>query len=123
MRDTDAIFEMWARWCYAGGFAAAGSQWEFAPSTGSGGGTAPVVDCIEFEIEMALSRLNVKKPGTMRVVQVEYGVDTPRGLSVFAKHLDKSLAINISLRTYERRLSAAKKHVLSCPDVLRFIHG
>lgn len=121
-RGADQIFEAWARWCVSGGTAPPGGSSIMAKmieSKGhmmfsSGGGAAPMVDCIESKVEAVLMQLFTIDPITVKVVRFEYlgcfiGDDNGEPLN----QLRKADQLGVSLRTYERRLAKGRKHVLT----------
>ncbi len=120
--ELDELFELWARWCFAGG-----SQADTPPSllarwmdskghiVFGAGGCAPT-DKVEERIEAAVLAISVDEPMTALVLRYEYGVWSAvgewRGKSGHAlKQADKASAMGVSLRTYRRRLAAGRAEV------------
>lgn len=121
-RGADQIFEAWARWCVSGGVCMPGGSSMMAKMIeshghmmfGSGGGSSPIVDCIEAKVEAALMQLFTTDPITVKVVRFEYlgrfiGVDDGEPLN----QMQKAHQLDLSLRTYERRLAKGRNHVLT----------
>lgn len=121
-RGADQIFEVWARWCVSGGVCLPGGSSMMAKmieckghmNFGSGGKAAPVVDCVEANVEAALMQLFTTDPITVKVVRFEYlgrfiGVDDGEPLN----QMRKAHQLGLSLRTYERRLAKGRNHVLT----------
>ena len=123
--DTlDAAFELWARWSCAGHAVSAGRSMlamlidnkgeMFFGGSGSGG---PPSDGIECAIEVAVLSLFAADPLNADVLRMEYNaawwlVAARRGIEQYdprgADQYNKAHALGISLRTYERRLKAAR---------------
>ncbi len=116
--ELDELFELWARWCFAGG-----SQPDTAPSllarwmdnkghmVFGGGGCAPT-DTVEERIEAAVFAIAANEPMTAKVLRWEYGVWSWRGEDDKAlKQADKAAALGVSLRTYRRRLASGRAWV------------
>lgn len=68
--------------------------------------TGPDVDCVEFRIEQAVSALAKQSQQQAAVVRCEYSIKHQR-----LRQLDRSLLLNMSLRTYQRHLSHAKTFI------------
>jgi len=121
--ELDELFELWARWCFAGGV-----QPDTPPSllarwmdskghmVFGGGGCAPT-DTVEERIEAAVLAIAASEPTTAEVLRWEYGVWSQgvghwRGKDATAlKQADKAAALGMSLRTYRRRLAAGRATV------------
>lgn len=120
--ELDELFELWARWCVSGG-----TQPGAAPSllarwmdnkghmVFGAGGCGPT-DAVEERIEAAVLAISMTEPLTAKVLRFEYGVWSGagewRGKEAKAlKQADKADALNVSLRTYRRRLAAGRAAV------------
>lgn len=122
--NLDAALELWARWSCADQSVSAGrsmlaklidnkGELFFGGSVGGG----PAADGIECAIEAAVLSLFAADPLNADVLRMEYNAAwwlvaarrdieqyDPRG----ADQYNKAHALGISLRTYERRLKAAR---------------
>lgn len=111
----DAHFEKWARWVHTGQITRASSIMQKIMDGGSfcrvGGGSSPIIDCVELSIESALLRLQVTNELAVVVCRVEYGAKAIKNLPVDASRETRALRMGMSLRTYNRRLKEARDHV------------
>lgn len=121
-KGLDQIFEAWARWCLSGNVCLQSGCSMIAKlienkghiSFGGGGKVAPIVDCVEADVEAALMQLFAVDPITVEVVRFEYlgsfvGISDGKPLN----QMRKAHHLGVSLRTYERRLAKGRKHVLT----------
>lgn len=122
--ELDELFELWARWCYGGSssnMAGPSLLARWMDSKGHivfGASSAGPTNSVEERIEAAVFALSTREPMTARVLRWEHGVGSEvwgwRGDDDNAKALtqaDKAQALGISLRTYRRRLAAARAEV------------
>ncbi|MSU98448.1 hypothetical protein EB795_31790 [Pseudomonas mandelii] len=123
--DTlDAALDLWARWSCADQTASAGRSMlaklidnKGELFFGGGGSSGPQTGGIECAIEAAVLSLFAADPLNADVLRLEYNaawwlVAGRRGIEHYdprgADQYNKAHALGISLRTYERRLSAAR---------------
>lgn len=117
-------YELWARWCEAGGTISAGRSMlaklidnKGEIFFGGSGGSSEPVDCLEAQIESAVVALAITSPICADVLRLEYDAGwwqvatrraikayDPRGVGQF----EKAEALGISFATYKRRLSEAR---------------
>tara|TARA_B100000700_G_scaffold330799_1_gene459155 strand:- start:1494 stop:1898 length:405 start_codon:yes stop_codon:yes gene_type:complete len=109
------LLDMWARWVHTGQVVKAKSILQkimdgdsFARS---GGGSSPMIDCVELNIEAALMRLAVTNASAVAVCRVEYGASFLPNLPIDAKRDARALRMGMSLRTYNRRLKEARDYL------------
>lgn len=109
------LLELWARWVHTGQVVKAKSILQkimdgdsFARSNG---GSSPIVDCVELNIESALTRLIVINKNAVLVCRVEYGATFLPNLPIDATREARALRMGMSLRTYNRRLKEARDHI------------
>ncbi|WP_146154632.1 hypothetical protein [Photobacterium leiognathi] len=112
--------ERWAHWCRNGqliaGYGSVMSKMianKGVMCFGSGGGKAPVIDCIEADIEAALMQLAVNKPKVVEVVRMHYLAVYYPGINEQSTQFEKSLRMGISLRTYSTRLKQGRDAVIA----------
>lgn len=122
--NLDAALELWARWSCADQSVSAGRSMLaklidnkgelFFGGSVSGG---PAADGVECAIEAAVLSLFAADPLNADVLRMEYSaawwlVAARRGIEHYdprgADQYNKAHALGISLRTYERRLKAAR---------------
>lgn len=113
--SLNRFLELWARWVHTGHVVKAKSILQkimdgdsFARS---GGGSSPMIDCVELNIEAALMRLMVTNKNAVLVCRVEYGATFLPNLPVDATREARALRMGMSLRTYNRRLKEARDHI------------
>ncbi|TMP51454.1 hypothetical protein [Pseudoalteromonas sp. S1688] len=108
----ERYFEAWARWVHSGHVSASKSILQKIMDgdsfTRSGGGSSPIIDCVELNIESALMRLKVSNEAAVTVCRVEYGALYLKNLPVDANRETRALRMGMSLRTYNRRLADAR---------------
>lgn len=111
----NSLFDSWARWVHTGHVVKAKSILQkimdgdsFARS---GGGSSPMIECVELNIESALMRLKVTNEAAVSVCRVEYGAVFLPNLPVDAPRHVRALRMGMSLRTYNRRLKEARDHI------------
>jgi hypothetical protein len=115
----DDVFNSWARWVNQGGNAPTGQSIlsKLIENKGiffySGGGSGPMLDCIEAEVELALSALHLDNPASVHLFRLDYAAIRQRGFDASKPQLEKALALGISVRTYKRRLSVARAFVIN----------
>ena len=111
------LLELWARWVHTGQVATAKSILQKIMDGDSfdrsGGGSSPMVDCVELNIESALMRLKVTNEAAVLVCRVEFGAKFLPNLPVDANRETRALRMGMSLRTYNRRLKDARDYVES----------
>ena len=117
--QLDPLMERWAHWCQNGqliaGYGSIMSKMivnQGVMAFGSGG-KAPIVDCIEAEIEAAVMNIAVKKPNVAHLLRVHYGAIHLPGLSLDANNFERSLKMGMCLRTYKVQLLAGRTAVMS----------
>lgn len=122
MRESEFsdIVEAWARWCHQGKLMPVGSSImsRFIENKGhitfgSGGTSAPIIDCIESDIELALMALNDRDPDAVMLFRLEHGALRMNKFDPTKPQLEKAACLGISVRTYRRRLAKCKEHVLT----------
>ncbi len=114
------LFELWARWCVSGSVlppSGASILSKMVDNRGlllfaSGGAKSPNLDCIEADIERALSLLFVSDPTTVKVLRFEYLGRFKREDNTPVNQLRKAASLGMSIRTYERRLSKGRRFVI-----------
>lgn len=119
-QQVNQLFEMWARWCVSGSvLPASGASIlsKMIDNNGllvfaSGGAKSPNIDCIESDVERALSALYLKDPLTVKVVRYEYLGQFKNEDNVSLNQVRKAASLGMSIRTYERRLAKGRKYVL-----------
>lgn len=123
------LFDCWARWVNAGGVATSGQSVlsklidnQGVMNYGSGGGSGPVVNCIEADIEAALMSLQADNPEAVELFRLEYSAIKRPGFNPSKPQFDKAHSLNISVRTYKRRLSTVRKHVINQLKLTRNPH-
>lgn len=126
--DTlDVALDLWARWSCADQSASVGRSMlaklidnKGELFFGGGGGSGPQTGGIECAIEAAVLSLFATDPLTADVLRMEYNaawwlVAGRRGIEQYdprgADQYNKAHAMGISLRTYERRLKAARTFI------------
>ncbi|MCF1457386.1 MAG: hypothetical protein LPH21_07415 [Shewanella sp.] len=124
--ELDELLEGWARWVDAGGVIAPGGSSMLGRLIdnqgmmffGSGGGSDPLVDCIEAKIESCVLQMALAQPQRADVLRLEYGagwhsVTARQGVRGYnpqtADQFDNARVLACSLRTYRRRLAAARE--------------
>ncbi|MCD5980546.1 hypothetical protein AUC61_24010 [Pseudomonas sp. S25] len=127
VNNLDGAFELWARWSCADRAAPAGRSMlaklidnkgeMFFGGSGSGG---PAADDIECSVEAAVLSLFSRDELAADVLRIQYNaawwlVAARRGIEQYdprgADQYSKAHALGISLRTYERRLKAARTFI------------
>ena len=124
----DDALELWARWCFAGGQQASAGRSMLAKLIdnkgelmfGGSGGSSEPSDSLEGAVEAAVLRLFGRDPLCADVLRLEYGAGwwevtqrrqirgyDPRGIGQF----EHAAALEISLRTYRRRLAEARAYI------------
>lgn len=124
----DDALELWARWCFAGGESVSGGRTMLAKLIdnkgelmfSAGGGSREPSDSLEGAIESAVLTLFARDPLCADVLRLEYGAGwwevaqrrkirgyDPRGIGQF----EHAAALDISLRTYRRRLAEARTFI------------
>ncbi|MET4696983.1 hypothetical protein [Endozoicomonas lisbonensis] len=124
LTDLDALLEAWARWCVTGlggfgGGSVLARMIDFkgneALMYGAGGCKAPV-DELEGQVEAAVMNLAASDPKAAEVIRAEFGVgwfeDGRRMETARKGQVEKAHRLAISVRTYQRKLKKAKKHVM-----------
>ncbi len=123
--DIDDLLEAWARWCHSGGVVLGSGSSMLAKmidnkglmNFGSGGGKSPVVDCIEARIEAIVMVMANQNQLRADVLRLEVGagwmaVAKRRGFRGYDPmtmgQFEKANALGVSVRTYRRRLAAAR---------------
>jgi len=116
-KPLSILLEDWARWCQGGKSVASTASTmsrimaEGGNMTFGGGATAPVVDCVELDIEMALATLAKTHPQAVDTLRVDTAaIYTPR-LKSNAPQIEKAHYMGVSLRTYQRRLTLCRHHL------------
>ena len=126
--DTlDVALDLWARWTCADQSAPAGRTMlaklidnKGELFFGGGGSSGPQTGGIECAIEAAVLSLFTADPLNADVLRMEYNaawwlVAARRGIAQYdprgADQYNKAHALGISLRTYERRLKAARAFI------------
>lgn len=119
----DRQLEAWARWVHRGGFDLRQSSMLARLIDNKGvilfdgnGGSKPLdISSSEANIEAALMRLSSKSPDDVVTLRFEYGA-----IRIERKHADelttqrkRALAMGISLRTYQARVSRAKSFLIT----------
>lgn len=118
--EIEKLFDDWARYeTHGNGFSGAAGKSIFErleegmgqllPS-GSGGGFE--IDTKESRLSGAVSRLALNKRLLADILRLEYGVITRKGSHPTDTQMARADAIGLTLRTYSRKLSAARKWVL-----------
>lgn len=81
---------------------------------GGPGGSKPLdLDSIEADIEAALMRFAANNEVAVLVLRVEYGAISHHRLRGLTKQREKALALGMSLRTYQTKLSQVKAFLRS----------
>lgn len=127
--SLDVALDLWARWTCADQTAPAGRSMlaklidnKGELFFGGGGGSGPQTGGIECAIEAAVLSLFAADPLNADVLRFEYNaawwlVAARRGIAQYdprgADQYNKAHALGISLRTYERRLKAARASIES----------
>ncbi len=115
--QRDKQFDSWARWCVSGGSlpgykSIMGKMMQDQGVMTFGSGPAsPVIDCVELEIENALSVLAKTNLPAVQIIRFEYGAVNLQGLNASATQLQKANKLEISVRTYRTRLKLAREFV------------
>lgn len=113
--NLERYLEMWARWVRSGQITRSTSILQMIMEGGSfsrgGGGSSPIIDCVELNIESALLRLSVTNEPAVLVVRVEYGVLRVQGIATSTVREARALRLGMSLRTYNRRLKDARDYI------------
>lgn len=128
----DALLDAWALWSarvfegMGGGGASLLARWMDSKGHLIFSGGAPAgrsgYDCVEARIDSTVAQMAVADLLTADVLRLEYAagwwsVAYRRGLNDYTPHgmgqLQNALALNISLRTYRRRLAQARAAVES----------
>lgn len=121
----DELMESWARWCQAGkvvpgcGTSMIGKMMDNQGLMHFGGGPRrdPLVECVEARIEAVVVTLASEAPEQADVLRLEYGAGVREvvqrlGLRGYdprtAGQFETARALGMSLRTYRRRLAAAR---------------
>ncbi len=116
LRRVNSWLERWARWVHLGSAQQAKSMLQVIMEggligRGAGGAATPMLDCIEMDIEAALSRLSISDPKSVLVLRVEYGAKKLPNIPLDAPREQKALRLDMSKRTYERRLKTAREFI------------
>ena len=113
MNRWDEIFDQWARWVHSGALVPGSILGKLIESHGVityGGGTGPVLDCIEADVEAAVLRLAAQDQVAADVFRVEYGaLGNPADMT----QLKRAHRLQISLPTYKRRLKSAREFIVN----------
>lgn len=108
--NLDTLLHQWAAWVENGRLMPAKQQVTHFLNAGSRGNYGPrspdVSLCIESDIESAVCALAVKQPVQAKVIRAEYS----RRFASY-RQLDRAVALELSLRTYQRHLQSAKKFI------------
>lgn len=124
--NLDQLIEVWARWAESGSVGGDGlsvlARWMDSKGHlvfGGGGGGAPLpLDMLEQTIEAAVLRMAASHEDQADVLRLEFGAGVYRVCkrrairgydSRGANQERKASALDLSLRTYRRRLAEAKK--------------
>ena len=103
------IFELWARWCVSergfnnGSIISRMMENKEIKSEGY-----LYFDCLESNIEKILSKLYLIDSKSVDVIRFEYVYSIKKEMN----QTEKAKALNLSVSTYQRRLSKAKKYVI-----------
>ncbi len=125
----DEWLDAWAIWCDQGGMVSGGGSSMIGKMMdnagliqfGSGGGSMPLIDTVEGRIEQAVTELAIEDQAIADVLRLEYcamkaSTLRERGFKVtrhFADmtQLDKANLLNMSVRTYRRKLAYARDFI------------
>jgi len=118
-QQVEKLFEMWARWCHSGSVLPASGASVLSKMIdnhglmifGSGGST-PNLDCVESDIERALSRLYLTHPDTVKTVRFEYLGRFKDEDNLPLNQVRKAASMGVSIRTFERRLAKGRAYVV-----------
>jgi hypothetical protein len=119
----DCQLEEWARWVHRGGFDLRQSSMLARLIENKGlilfdgnGGSMPMdISSMEANIEAALMRLSSKSPDDVVSLRFEYGairIDKKHA-GEFTTQRKRALAMGVSLRTYQVRISRAKSFLIT----------
>lgn len=109
-QSFEEMLQRWALWVESGmqPYRQQVAPYLRTPSSRGQAGSAPLHtgDTIEHRIEMAVSKIAVDDARQAKVIRAEYSAKNCR-----KTQLDIALSMNLTLRTYQRALQAAKTFI------------
>jgi hypothetical protein len=118
MRQLEERLEAWARWCVGGERLGATSIMQVIMAGGAfrggSGAKQPLVECAELEVESALvafAAVSSDACVSVDILRYEYGVKRLGNLPFDASQATRALRLNMSVRTYRRKLGMVKESV------------
>lgn len=109
-QSFEDLLQRWAVWVESGmqSYRQQVAPFLRTPSSRGQGGSAPLIgdDSVEHRIEMAVSAIARQNPRQAVVIRAEYSAKNGQ-----KTQLDVALSLNLTLRTYQRALQAAKEFI------------
>lgn len=116
--QLEEALERWARWCVGGESLGATSIMQVIMSGGAfrggSGSKQPLIECVELEVEAALAEFSASSADRVLAVDIlryESGIKRLGSLPMDAPQTSRALRLNISIRTYRRKLNQVKTAV------------